>query len=62
MTVLSIFAAYKRRFDIEEMFRDFKKGGSNLEDPNVKDKRLISLIVLIAIPIILQLFKVNKLN
>jgi hypothetical protein len=42
-------AAYKRRFDIEEMFRDFKKGGYNLEDTNVSDKRLISLILLIAI-------------
>jgi hypothetical protein len=42
-------SAYKKRFDIEEMFRDFKKGGYNLEDTNVSDKRLISLILLIAI-------------
>ena len=42
-------AAYKRRFDIEEMFRDFKKGGYNLEDTKVEGKRLISLILLIAI-------------
>jgi len=42
-------AAYKRRFDIEEMFRDFKKGGYNLEDTNVCGDRLISLILLIAI-------------
>ena len=42
-------AAYKRRFDIEEMFRDFKKGGYNLEDTNVEGKRLLSLILLIAI-------------
>lgn len=42
-------AAYKRRFDIEEMFRDFKKGGYNLEDTNVQGKRLISLILLMAI-------------
>jgi hypothetical protein len=42
-------AAYKRRFDIEEMFRDFKKGGYNLEDTNVCGNRLISLILLIAI-------------
>ena len=41
-------AAYKRRFDIEEMFRDFKKGGYNLEDTNVSDERLISVILLIA--------------
>jgi len=42
-------AAYKRRFDIEEMFRDFKKGGYNLEDTNVEGKRLLSLILLIAL-------------
>ena len=41
--------AYRRRFDIEEMFRDFKKGGYNLEDTNVKGERFISLVLLIAI-------------
>ncbi|GAX45666.1 transposase [Tolypothrix sp. NIES-4075] len=42
-------ASYKRRFDIEEMFRDFKKGGYNLEETNVSGERLISLVLLIAI-------------
>ncbi len=28
---LNHIVAYKKRFDIEEMFRDFKKGGYNLE-------------------------------
>jgi hypothetical protein len=42
-------AAYKRRFDIEEMFRDFKKGGYNLEETNVTGERFISLVLLIAI-------------
>jgi len=37
------------RFDIEEMFRDFKTGGYNLGDTNVTGSRLISLILLIAI-------------
>jgi hypothetical protein len=41
-------AAYKRRFDIEEMFRDLKSGGYNLEDTKVSGERLISLILLIA--------------
>jgi hypothetical protein len=41
--------AYEKRFCIEEMFRDFKKGGYNLEDTNVSGERLISLILLIAI-------------
>ncbi|GAA6623029.1 hypothetical protein NUACC26_088540 [Scytonema sp. NUACC26] len=31
------------------MFRDFKSGGYNLEETKVSDKRLISLILLIAI-------------
>ncbi|MHC5780093.1 MAG: IS4 family transposase, partial [Nostoc sp.] len=37
------------RFDIEEMFRDFKKGGYNLEDTKVSGERLISIILLISI-------------
>jgi len=41
-------AADKKRFDIEEMFRDFKSGGYNLEDTNVSMSRLIPLILLIA--------------
>jgi|SRR4028118_1403922 Transposase DDE domain. len=41
--------AYKQRFDIEEMFRDFKRGGYNLEATNVSGERLISLILLLAI-------------
>lgn len=48
-TLESALAAYKRRFDIEEMFRDFKSGGYNLEDTKVSGERLISLILLIAI-------------
>jgi hypothetical protein len=45
----SAISAYKQRFDIEEMFRDFKKGGYNLEDTNVEGQRFISLVLLIAI-------------
>jgi len=41
--------AYKRRFGIEEMFRDFKKGGYNLEATKVTGDRLISLLILISI-------------
>lgn len=32
-------AAYKKRFDIEEMFRDFKSGGYNLEDTHVSGEQ-----------------------
>jgi hypothetical protein len=42
-------ASYKRRFDIEEMFRDFKSGGYNLEGTAVSGERFIALILLIAI-------------
>jgi hypothetical protein len=42
-------SAYKKRFCIEEMFRDFKKGSYCLEVTQVRGNRLISLIILIAI-------------
>jgi len=41
--------AYKKRFGIEEMFRDFKSGGYNLEGTSVTGERLIVLVLLIAI-------------
>ncbi len=50
-------ASYKERFGIEEMFRDFKSGGYNLEDTNVSGNRLISLILIIAIAYSLATFK-----
>lgn len=40
--------AYKKRMGIEEMFRDFKKGGYNLEETQVTEKRLLSLILLVS--------------
>lgn len=45
----SAILAYKKRFGIEEMFRDFKKGGYNLEETNVTGERLVTIILLIAI-------------
>lgn len=44
-----VIISYKSRFDIEEMFRDFKSGGYNLKDTNVSNERLISMILLLAI-------------
>ncbi len=41
--------AYQKRFDIEEMFRDCKSGGYNLEGTQVSGQRLIVLILLITI-------------
>lgn len=42
-------SAYQKRFGIEEMFRDFKSGGYNLEGTQVSGERLISLILLITL-------------
>ena len=41
--------AYRQRFDIEEMFRDFKSGGYNLEETQVTGDRLMGLLVLMTI-------------
>lgn len=45
--------AYKKRFDIEEMFRDFKSGGYNLESTKVSGKRFIALVLLISLAYLL---------
>lgn len=47
-SVEEAIAAYKKRFDIEEMFRDYKSGGYNLEGTNVEGKRFIALIIVIS--------------
>jgi hypothetical protein len=39
--------SYKKRMGIEEMFRDFKKGGYNLESTQLEGKRLSALLLLI---------------
>ena len=44
----SAINAYKKRFSIEEMFRDFKSGGYKLEDTKVSGQRLISLVLIIS--------------
>ena len=43
------YKGYKERFDIEEMFRDFKRGGYNLENTKVSGERLISLLLVISL-------------
>lgn len=55
-------AAYKQRFDIEEMFKDFKSEGYNLEETNVSDDRLISLILIIAFAYTLATLNGQKLK
>jgi Transposase DDE domain len=45
----SALSAYKKRFGIEEMFRDYKSGGYNLESTGVTGNRLIALIILLSL-------------
>jgi hypothetical protein len=54
--------AYKKRFGIEEMFRDFKKGGYNLEDTKVTGQRLISLLILISVAYTVSTFSGQKIK
>ncbi|WP_293122334.1 hypothetical protein [Moorena sp. SIO4G3] len=42
-------SAYAKRMGIEEMFRDLKLGGYNLESTQLSSQRLISLILLITL-------------
>ena len=42
-------AAYKQRMGIEEMFRDCKTGGYNIEGTGLREERLIKMILLMAI-------------
>jgi hypothetical protein len=41
--------AYKQRMGIEEMFRDCKTGGYDLEGTSLKGNRLINIIMLVAL-------------
>lgn len=58
----SAINAYKKRFDIEEMFRDFKSGGYKLEDTNVNANRLISLIIIISFAYSMATFQGQKIK
>ncbi len=50
-------AAYKQRMGIEEMFRDCKTGGYNLEGSGLRGDRLIKMILLMAIVYTAAIFK-----
>lgn len=41
--------AYKKRFDIEEMFRDFKSGGYSLEGSGLSKEFMSKLLILVSI-------------
>lgn len=52
----SSLSAYARRMGIEEMFRDFKSGGYNLEGTQVRGQRLSALILLMTLAYCYSLF------
>lgn len=54
--------AYQKRFDIEEMFRDFKSGGYNLEGTLVTNFRLKAIILLIMIAYTTATFQGKKIK
>lgn len=58
----SAINAYKKRFDIEEMFRDFKSGGYKLENTNVAGNRLISLILITSFAYSIATFQGQKIK
>ena len=58
----SAIKSYQKRFDIEEMFRDFKRGGYNLEETKVIDFRLKAIILLIMIAYTTATFQGKKIK
>lgn len=55
-------SAYQKRFDIEEMFRDFKRGGYQLEQCKAKGKRFIAIVLLVSIAYLCAATKGNQLK
>ena len=47
--IASLHAAYKKRMEIKESYLDYKSGGDYLEGTGLKGKRLMTLILLIAL-------------
>jgi len=54
--------AYKQRMGIEEMFRDCKKGGYDLEGTNLKGNRLINMILLMTLAYSSAIFQGTELR
>ncbi|NEO41037.1 MAG: transposase [Moorea sp. SIOASIH] len=48
---------YAARWGIETMFKDYKTGGYNLEKTRVNERRLIAIVLLIAIAYTLATFQ-----
>ena len=54
--------AYKQRMGIEEMFRDCKKGGYDLEGTSLKGNRLINMILLMTLAYSSAIFQGTELK
>ncbi len=52
-TLEAALNAYAKRFSIEPMFRDFKTGGYNLENCQLKGQRFLAIVLLIAMAYVL---------
>ncbi|MCF4970253.1 transposase, partial [Nostoc sp. CMAA1605] len=48
-TLQQALAVYRCRWGIEQMFKDYKTSGYNLEDTKVNDTRFLALVLLIAL-------------
>ena len=55
-------AAYKMRMGIEEMFRDCKSGGYNIEGTGLRGDRLIKIILVLAIVYLEAIFQGAKIQ
>ena len=55
-------SAYKQRMGIEEMFRDCKSGGYNLEGSGLRGDRLIKIILLMAIAYTSAIFQGSEIQ
>ncbi|NEQ11003.1 MAG: IS4 family transposase, partial [Moorea sp. SIO4E2] len=60
--VSEAISAYKKRFNIEQMFRDYKSGGYNMEGSNVVGKRFISLVIIISFAYFMATIKGENIN
>ncbi|WP_445245708.1 hypothetical protein [Microcoleus sp. OTE_8_concoct_300] len=54
--------AYKQRMGIEEMFRDCKTGGYDLEGTSLKGNRLINMILLMTLAYLEAIFQGTQLR
>ncbi|MEM9121039.1 MAG: transposase, partial [Cyanobacteria bacterium P01_F01_bin.56] len=60
--VKQIMAIYRCRWGIEQLFKDCKTGGYNLEETRVNDQRFLALVLLIALAYMLATFHGQRLR